>query len=140
MTRSKELIAELVHRYADAVVHKDRQQWASCWAPDAHWDLGGGRRADGLEAIVAHWEESLEKIEMVVQTVFTGEVRTTLKRGEGRWYITEHLRRRNGDVGLLLAYYDDTYVRIGRRWLFSSRRLTALYHGPPDLSAPFRAP
>ena len=30
---SRDDIEDLVHRYSDAVVHRDGQQWASTWAP-----------------------------------------------------------------------------------------------------------
>jgi len=41
---------------------------------------------------------------------------------------------------VLLAYYDDTYVRHQDRWLFASRRLRSIYSGTPDLAAPFLPP
>ncbi len=140
MTSSRELISDLVHRYSDAVVHQDQGRWASCWAEDARWELGPGRRLVGRRAIVKHWQESIDRIEVVVQLVGNGRASVSGRRGEGRWYITEHLRRHTGEVGLLLAYYDDTYVQVEGRWLFASRQLTPIYHGPPDLSAAFRLP
>ena len=39
----REQIADLVHRYSDAVVHRARDQWESCWAEDSLWDLGPDR-------------------------------------------------------------------------------------------------
>ena len=41
---SRDAIARLVHDYSDAVVHRNLDQWAGTWAPDAVWDLGKGRR------------------------------------------------------------------------------------------------
>jgi hypothetical protein len=41
---------------------------------------------------------------------------------------------------MMLSYYDDTYVRVDRRWRFASRALVSLYNGPTDLSAPFTMP
>jgi len=133
-------IRELVHRYSDAVVHQDREQWRSCWAAESHWELAPDRSVSGREAIVAHWEESVDSIEVVVQTVSNGAATTADERGEGRWYITEHVLRTNGTVNIMLAYYDDTYVCLDGHWCFASRRLTRLYHGPPDLSGPFSSP
>ena len=82
----------------------------------------------------------MDRIECVVQMVSNGTATTNEVTGEGRWYLTEHLRRRNGELGMLLAFYDDTYVRHDGRWLFASRRLRPIYHGTPDLSAPFLPP
>ncbi len=133
-------IRDLVHRYSDAVVHRDREQWGSCWAADAHWELATDREVSGREAIVDHWEQSIAVIDVVVQTVNNGQATTANGRGEGRWYITEHVRRTNGAVNIMLGYYDDTYVCLDDQWYFATRRLTRLYHGPPDLSAPFSLP
>ena len=36
----------------------------------------------------------------------------------GRWYVSEHLRRSNGALELLLAWYDDTYARVDGEWRF----------------------
>ena len=137
---TRELLANLVHKYSDAVVHRDRDRWASCWAEDAKWELAADRVVKGRSAIVEHWLQSMETIDVVVQMVGNGRVTIDGETAKGRWYFQEHVRRRDGDVGILLAYYDDTYVFVGGRWLFTSRRLTRMYHGPPDLSAPFELP
>ena len=133
----REAIAALVHRYADAVVRRDPPQWAACWAEDAHWHLGPGRSVEGRAAITELWSKAIGQFAAVVHTYNNSEVHVDGTTGSGRWYVTEHLRRMNGDVGLLLAYYDDTYVCIDGEWLFSSRALVVQYQGPPDLSAPF---
>ena len=136
----REQIADLVHCYSDAVVHRARDQWVSCWAEDSLWDLGPDRVIVGRGAIADHWQESMDRIECVAQMVSNGTATTNDMTGEGRWYLTEHLRRRNGELGMLLAFYDDTYVRHEGRWLFASRRLRPIYQGTPDLSGPFLPP
>jgi hypothetical protein len=65
-------LQRLVHRYADAVVHRNAAQWASCWADDAHWDLGRGRKVAGKAAIVDLWTMAMGGFSAVVQMVFTG--------------------------------------------------------------------
>lgn len=60
-------ISDLVHRYCDAVVRKDRDQWAATWAPDAHWDLGKGRVMGGKEAIV-------DGFDSIVQIAHNGQI------------------------------------------------------------------
>ena len=134
---SRDAIAELVHRYADAVVHFDGEQWGACWAPDANWVLGPGREVNGREAIVGLWHKAMGTFAAVVQNVVNGEVRIDGDRAAGRWYIMEHFRRANGEPGILLAFYEDTYVKVDGQWLFASRQLHPQYQGPPDLSAPF---
>jgi SnoaL-like domain len=133
----REAIVELVHRYADAVVRRDAEQWGSCWATDARWILSADRDVVGREAIVALWTKAMANFNAVVQNVYNGAVEITGASASGRFYIGEHFQRATGDVGILLAYYDDTFSNINGEWLFSSRRLVQQYQGPPDLSAPF---
>ena len=140
-------IQRLVHRYADAVVHRDAEQWGSCWAPDAEWDLGGGRKVSGIAAIVELWTTAMAGMEAVVQTVDNGDAWYTSvgssHAAAGRWYITETYLRAGRDgapatPGVLRAHYEDTYTRDGGGWRFRNRALRPHYNGPPDLTAPFQ--
>ena len=135
---SRDAIAELLHTYADAVVRRDGDQWASCWAEESRWVLGAGREVAGRDAIVDLWHRAMGGFSAVVQLVHNGTVTLDGDRGEGRWYISERFRRADGEAGLLLAYYDDTYVVEDGSWRFASRELVPQYQGPPDLSAEFR--
>ena len=130
-------ISDLVHRYCDAVVHKNREQWAATWTENAHWDLGMGRVMDGRQAIVDYWVGAVEAFDVVVQLAHNGQATVDGDRGTGRWYISEHMQRRDGSTGLLLAFYDDDYARVDGNWLFDRRAITILYRGPGDLGAPF---
>jgi hypothetical protein len=73
----------------------------------------------------------------VVQLVASGLATAGADTGTGRWYIQEYNRRADGTPTMLVAYYDDWYRRAGDDWLFTRRRLTRLYQGPPDLSGHF---
>jgi hypothetical protein len=130
-------ITDLVHRYSDAVTRKDRAQWAATWAEDSWWDLGKGRLNHGRDNIVTFWEAAVAGLTIVVQLVHNGSVTVDGDTANGRWYVSEHLERTNGLKGMLLAWYDDSYVRVDGRWLFASRSLGSLYHGAPDLSGAF---
>lgn len=132
-------IAELVHLYADAVVHRNAEQWGSTWAPDAHWDLGQHGAVKGRDAIVDFWDQAMGQFEAVIQIVLNGtyELDETAGTGTGRWYIQELFRRVAGESGMLVAHYDDRYRRVDGRWCFAGRDLVPHYGGPPDLSARF---
>ena len=80
-------IAMLVHRYADAVVHRNGEQWSSTWPEDAVWDLGGGRLDEGLEVIKELWYGARQGFEATVQTVLNGGVDTDSSSATGavRW-------------------------------------------------------
>ncbi len=135
----RELIAELVHRYADAVVHRNGEQWGSCWAQEARWILSADRDVVGREAIVALWTKAMTGMTAVVQNVYNGQVEVADDglTASARWYIGEHFLRSNDTPGILLAHYQDTYVCLNGQWLFTSRQLFPHYQGPPDLSVPF---
>lgn len=137
---SRDLIADLVHRYADAVVRRDPEQWSSTWASDAAWELGRGRRVEGRDAILGLWNSAMDGFKAVVQNVVNGAVDLddAAGTGTGRWYIIEHWARADDSRGILLAHYDDGYVRVDGEWLFSSRELTIHYSGAPDLSGTFQ--
>ncbi len=137
-------IQRLLHRYVDAVIHRDGVLWGSTWADDATWDLGRGRLVEGKQAIVDLWYQAMATMHAVVQVVHSGDVRygdaahpADVDRASGRWYINEWFRRADGSNHVLLAHYDDDYVRVDGEWLFSRRFLQSHYSGPPDLSAPF---
>ncbi|MEO1057713.1 MAG: nuclear transport factor 2 family protein [Actinomycetota bacterium] len=136
MTRSP--IDDLVHRYADAVVHRDEAVWADTWAADGSWDLAG-TEVTGRAAIVDMWNAAMNGFAAVVQNVTNGtyELDDRAGTGTGRWFVIEHWARTDGGRGMLLAHYDDRYVRVDDQWCFAARRLVMHYAGPPDLSAPF---
>lgn len=132
-------IQRLVNRYADAVVHRSAPQWGSCWADDAVWDLGGGRLVEGKDAISKLWFGAMTGFAAVVQTVHSGDAWCGASPDEavGRWAISERFRRTDGQSGILLAHYDDTYRKVEGRWLFARRFLQVHYGGPADLSGDF---
>ena len=129
-------LEDLVHRYADAVVHRDEAAWADTWASEASWDLGG-TEVTGRAAIVDMWNAAMDGFAAVVQNVMNGTYQLDDHTGSGRWYVIEHWARADDGRGMLLAHYDDRYVHADGRWRFAARRLVMHYAGPPDLSSPF---
>jgi len=138
---SRDSIEALVHRYSDAVVHSDREQWASTWAHDAVWDLGKGRRVEGRDAILEMWITAMTRFDAVVQTVMNGTVDLDEVDGvgTGRWYVHEVMKRSTGERNLMIGHYDDRYVRTEDGWRFAERSLVQHYSGLSDLSGQFRA-
>ncbi|MEM7342191.1 MAG: nuclear transport factor 2 family protein [Actinomycetota bacterium] len=136
---SPDPIAALVHHYADAVVHRDVEQWRGTWTEDGIWDLGRANRVEGRDAIVAAWQAAMDGFDAVIQIVFNGthHLDDGAGTGSGRWYIQESLRPIGGDPTLLVAHYNDTYRLDDGQWRFAQRALVVHYAGPPDLSGPF---
>ena len=136
-----EEVARLVHAYADAVCNNDATGWASTWADDAVWDMGG-LRLQGRADIAGAWAQAMADYEQVIQVVYNGaaDLDVAAGVGSGRWYVGEFLKPRDGDPKMLLARYDDRYVSVAGVWLFAERALERLYSGPPDLSGVFGSP
>jgi len=137
----QDVIADLVHRYADAVVCRDGERWAATWDTEGVWDLGGGYQVAGREKILELWNGAMGGFESVIQTVLNGsyEIDEVTGTGTGRQYVQEHFEKSKGEFGILLAYYDDEYVRRSSDWLFAKRTLVPLYQGAPDLTGKFSA-
>ena len=133
-------ISMLVHTYADAVVHRNGAQWSSTWHEDAVWDLGGGRLVEGIENIKDLWYAAMKGFHATIQTVLNGGINVDQSgtKASGRWYIQEQVVRANGDRGILLAHYDDEYIKTTDGWKFSRRFLQPHYSGPYDLSEAFQ--
>lgn len=117
-------LRHLVARYCDAVNRGDATAFASTWADDAVWHLGDIGIV-GRDAIVAECTKRLAGYAWVLQSapqaVF--EVDERAGTGAGRVLVQERFKRRTGRAGTLLGTYHDTYVRTGREWRFTERRL-----------------
>jgi hypothetical protein len=137
----RQQIIDLVHRYSDAVTRYDEVEWTKTWAVDASWDLGKGRAFSGRDAMVEFWHRAMSGLKLVIQMVHNGTVSIAgADSATGRWYVSEHLERTSGERGILLAWYDDTYVRVDGEWRFARRALTRLYAGAADLTSEFMPP
>jgi hypothetical protein len=64
----------------------------------------------------------------------SGTVTVEGARASGRWYLTEHLKTRDGSTNMTLGVYDDEYGCDTGSWLFTRRTYNVIYQGPPDLS------
>lgn len=93
----------------------------------------------GVDAIVELWRKAMGRIDGAIQTVLNGETHLADDglTATGRWYVQEHVLRSDGSRSLLLAHFDDTYRIVDGSWRFTSRRLTAHYNGPTDMSGDF---
>lgn len=131
-------IADLIHRYADAVCRFDPDQWAATWAPDGIWDMGQ-TKVEGREAIGETWKSIMGGIPAVFHVYYNGttDLDDATGTGTGRWYIGEFLRLPDDSTIAMYGYYDDEYVKVDGEWLFRTRTLTPLYRGPADMSGEF---
>lgn len=132
-------IRNLVARYADAVHRRDAADWGATWAADAVWDMpdmanpGGRALTHGRDAITASWQAIMAGFPHVMHMVHTGEVRIDGHSGSGRWYLSEQVQDRRGQVLQFYGVYNDRYAAVDGRWLFARRTFDILYMGPATL-------
>ncbi|MGI9431346.1 MAG: nuclear transport factor 2 family protein [Myxococcota bacterium] len=126
-------IRALVARYADAVNTRDEVAWGDTWAAHGVWELMG-HAFEGRDAVVSTWRGAMATFEFVFQQVHSGFVELDGDRAIGRWAMTEIGRTSAGDPMLMLARYEDDYVRAAEGWRFARRSLEVVYRGAPDLS------
>ncbi len=133
----RDAIADLVHRYSDAVTRRDLDQWASCWSTEGRWEISAERVATDPQARLELLQLAFDVLDAVVQLTVNGSVVAGgPETASGRWYIVEHFRRA-GEAGMLIAHYDDRYVHVDGQWYFAARTLVPHYKGSPDLSGVF---
>ena len=137
---SRVAITDLTHRYADAVVRRDADQWASTWAPDAVWELGKGRRVEGREAILALWNSAMDGFKAVVQNVVNSTATSTRTPAPGRVAATSSSTgaaptTRRGSCSPTTTTSTHASTASGSSPAANS---SIQYGGPPDLSAPFQ--
>jgi uncharacterized protein (TIGR02246 family) len=140
MTQDSDAIVRLLHAYGDAVLARDAEAWADTWTEDGRWELGAGRVIEGRTAIVEHWRASIANYRHVVQLYLSNTATVESDTAAGRAYLVELNVPVDGDRRILVAWYDDTYRRTDAGWRFSSRALTRLYLGAPDLGGQFFGP
>jgi len=123
-------LRQLVARYCDAVIRRDKALWASTWADDSSWTLRG-EPIVGRKQIVAAWVAAMKRYAWVVQTApqMLFEVDERAGTAVGRVTVQERSKRVDGTMGMLLATYHDRYVRSDGAWLFAERRLEIIEAG-----------
>lgn len=123
-TDDETAIRALVHRYTMAIADRDADVWASTWADDGVWDMGG-RRSEGRDAVRATWEGAMARFVEVGHVATFEELAIDQTAGEatGRWTVEERTVDADGNEFAFTADYHDRYVRTPAGWRFAERRL-----------------
>ncbi len=129
-------IRRVAERYVDAVNRFDGEAWGQTWAPDGVWAVG--QTYTGRETMVAAWTGIMKSIPHVYMHVYSGVIDdVTGDTASGRWYMGEFLDLPGGARSMNSICYFDTYTRIDGQWYIQTRKFSALYRGPADLSGEF---
>ena len=127
-------IRQLVAEYIDAVNRYNGDDWIATWSEDAVWFLMG-MEVTGKEAIFNLWQGAMGSFEFAIMMLNSGTISVDGDAASGRWYVTEHIKPKEGDPNLTLGVYDDKYVKQNGKWLFAERRYHVMYQGAADYSA-----
>jgi AcrR family transcriptional regulator len=119
-------LRHLVARYCDAVIRKDADAFAACWAADGVWNLA--KPVTGRDAIVTTFGKFMHSVKWLVQSAPNAvfEVDEAAGTGTGRVLIHESYVTKKGEPGSLVGVYHDRYVRAGTAWVFAERRIETI--------------
>lgn len=129
-------IRQLHARYIDAIWKKDVAAFSDCFAEDAEWKIAG-MHVQGRAGIGSTFEKLISPSERVLMFIGTPVLDIGHRTATGRVYMTEYIKRLDGNGMRTIGAYDDHYIGDGLDWRFQSRHLQLHYRGPADLSEPF---
>ena len=138
-TEDQLALKNLMATYVDAVNRRDGETWATTWAPDARWNLMG-TDVVGRDNIVALWQQMMASFEFAVMMPSSCLFEINGNEASGHWYLQEFTRDLEGNSASILSRYLDTYQKRDGHWLYQSREVSFIYHGPADLSGNYTAP
>jgi hypothetical protein len=137
---------DLCARYVRGVDHREREAFASCWIPDAHWNFGEREgNYSGIDAIIANWE-SLGRAFHELHHVTTNHQITEYgeRRGRGRCDTFVPGVDSEGTATMSSASCLDLFVQADDGlWRFAKRDITLHFHTrwlqPPSIAAASRS-
>ncbi len=130
-------IRDLNARYIDAVHRGDGASWQATWAEDGCWRIFGTEFV-GRARIVEIWLGAMAQFDLVNMALTSGTLAQDGAGVRGRWYVTEHLRAKDGSGRMVFGVYQDRYERRDGEWRFKERSYHVIYQGACDLSGAYR--
>lgn len=134
MSSADELaIRDLNARYIDAVNRYNQDDWSATWSESASWNLLG-MEVEGRDNIVQLWGGAMSSFEFALMMLNSGTLQIDGDTASGRWYVTEHIKPKEGDPNITLGVYDDRYIKEDGQWRFAHRHYNVMYQGAADYS------
>ena len=118
-------IRERIDTYCDAVFRKNADDWIACWAEEGVWRLPGSE-VSGRDAIKAAWIGAMSRYALAGFFASAGHIKVDGDTAQVRAYTQEFLQGTDGSYIKIIGAYDDTLVKRGGAWLFTSRTYTVL--------------
>ena len=130
-------VRQLQARYIDSVWRKDFDAFGDCFTEEAEWRIAG-QVMRGRAACVGLLQKMMPSIDRVFMTMGTPLLQLEHGAGIARTYVTEmNVSKGVAPMFAIGIYYDRCVPQAGR-WRFAWHHYQSYYHGPADLTAPFR--
>jgi ketosteroid isomerase-like protein len=129
-------IRQLHARFIDAAYRKDAAAFAACFTEDAEWKIAG-QHFRGRAEIHAGFARLLGFVDRTLILISPPQLIIEKSTATGRVYVTELMKKADGESMRTIGLYTDRYAGTGLDWRFTSREWQLCYRGAPDLSAPF---
>lgn len=131
-------VRQLQARYVDAVWRKDFEAFGDCFTADGEWRIAG-QVLRGREACAGLLRTVMPSIERVYMMLNAPLVELSDGAAIARTYLTEMNVPKDGQpIFAIGIYYDRCVQADDGRWRFAWHHYQSFYHGPGDLTAPFR--
>lgn len=131
-------IRQLHARCADAVWRKDRDEFANCFTEDGEWIIAGFHFR-GRNELTRGFTQFLDLNQRVLMRFGTPILTPADHTLLGRTYVIEDIKTLDNRGMKTIGIYHERFVQLGDQWRFRWRHFDTHYHGPPDLSEPFRS-
>jgi uncharacterized protein (TIGR02246 family) len=119
----RELIRELLARYADAVTRQDLDGYLDCWTEDGV-RTGPGGDCSGTDELRAQWHGIFGAVEQMTFFAQAGAIEVDGDHATVRSHCLEFIRLRDGSSRQVIGEYADTVRRENGRWAFAVRAYT----------------
>ncbi len=131
-------VRQLQARYIDAVWRKDFDAFGDCFTEDADWRIAGKLfrgRAD-CRGLLEAMMPAIDRVYIMMGSPLIQIESDGI--ASARTYLTEMNASKGVPAIFAIGIYYDRCVREGDVWRFSWHHYQSYYHGPGDLSVPFR--
>ena len=125
MGTAKEIITEVLVRYATGIDRRDWDSFRTCFVTDCRCEYGDFGTFDGVEAITKFMTDSHADMGHTLHRLTNVAITVRGDKAEARTYVDAVLMSSDGATGVNpIGYYDDDLVHDGEVWRIAKRRLT----------------
>jgi ketosteroid isomerase-like protein len=120
-------IRELIEAFSAAAMRIDGERFAATWAAEGAWKLPSmSEPVRGRDEITAAFLEVMGYLEFMSMLCVPTDLVVAGDSARGKAHCQELIVTKTGEQRLVVAWYDDEYVKRDGRWWFLSRTYTVI--------------